>query len=380
MLRAIYILFIILLLANSCKNNESVNDTSTNGQEAQSEILTTITKEQFDAVNMQTGSIVSMDFPEHIYTTGFIDVPPANKAIINAFAGGYIKSTPLLVGNSVKKGQLLVTIENPEFIELQQQFLEADEQLSYLKNEFERQKSLYNERITSEKNYLKAESEYKRTLAIRNSLDKKLRLFNIDPANVKKGVFVTTARIYAPIEGSITKIYVNQGSYVSPADKIMEIVNLDHIHLELDVFEKDIMRVEKSQEIEFRIPESSNKTYKGEVHLIGSEIDLNKRTVKVHGHFDDMEENNFAIGMFVEADIVTAKKPVDALPESAVIEIGDTKYVLKLVEEKDNLFTFEKIEIATSRIYNKYVALDNNHKFSATDTFLVKGAYGIVRE
>src|SRR5690606_35259238 len=187
--------------------------------------------------------------------------------------------TPLLIGNIVKKGEVLVSLENPEFIQMQQEYLEAVEQLAYLKSEYDRQKTLLAERITSQKNFLKAESDYKRNLAIYNGLRKKLRMLNISPENAEKGILTPEATIYAPISGYVTAVNVSIGQYVSPSEIIMEIVNTDHIHVELSVFEKDILNIKKNQEIRFRIPEVSKEYYEAEVYLVGTSIDPKNRTV-----------------------------------------------------------------------------------------------------
>src|SRR5690625_1212643 len=130
---------------------------------------------------MSFGSVMEKDFAKTIHTNGTIDVPPQSKAVISAFSGGYIKNTHLLIGDKVKKGERLLSIENPEFITMQQQYLETAEQLAYLKSEYERQKTMLEENITSQKNYLKAESEYKSAVARTNSLKKNLEMLNINP-------------------------------------------------------------------------------------------------------------------------------------------------------------------------------------------------------
>ena len=88
---------------------------------------------------------------------------------------------------------------------------------------------------------------------------------------------------------------------MSSASELLEIVNTDHIHLELSVFEKDILKIKKDQKIEFKIPESSDKTFDAAVHLVGTSINTD-RTIKVHGHINDEESNNFISGMYIEAD------------------------------------------------------------------------------
>lgn len=340
-MKNIYIvLFSILFVAcgNSEKKDTAIPETETHNNE------TTITKAQFEGEKMAFGTLTEYNFNETVKVNGMIDVPPHNKSSVTTFNGGYITKTPLLIGDKVKKGQLLVTLENTEFVEIQQNYLEVSEQLSYLKSEFTRQKTLFDEKITSEKNYLKAKSAYKSNLAHYNGLRKKLQMLNLNPSTVEQGRISSTINLYAPINGHITKVNVSNGTYVSPSDVIMEIIDINHIHLELSVFEKDIMKIKKDQKIEFKIPEASNKTYEAEVHLVGTTIDEQTRRVKVHGHVDNDKEN-FIVGMFVDADIIIDSKKGLGLPKEAIIEIGDNHFVLILVEQHDEEFQLEKIKL-----------------------------------
>lgn len=352
----IYILLFSLVLVacgNSEKTTELVPETETDNNDI------TITKAQFEGEKMAFGTLAEYDFNETVKVNGMIDVPPKNKSSISTFTGGYITKTPLLVGDRVKKGQLLVTLENPEFVELQQNYLEVSEQLNYLKSEFNRQKTLFDEKITSEKNYLKAESAYKSNLAHYNGLRKKLQMLNLNPSSVEQGRIASTINLYAPISGHVTKVNVSNGTYVSPSDVIMEIVDIDHIHLELLVFEKDIMQIKKDQKIEFTIPEASDKTFEAEVHLVGTTIDEQTRRVKVHGHVDNDKEN-FIVGMFVDADIIIESKKGFGLPKEALIEVDNEFFVLILDEENTDEFRFETFKLELGKQTEAYVEILNS--------------------
>ncbi|MFQ3238619.1 MAG: cobalt-zinc-cadmium efflux system membrane fusion protein [Olleya marilimosa] len=351
----IYILLFSLVLVacgNSEKTTELVPETETHNDDI------TITKAQFEGEKMAFGTLAEYDFNETVKVNGMIDVPPKNKSSVSTFTGGYITKTPLLVGDRVKKGQLLVTLENPEFVELQQNYLEVSEQLNYLKSEFNRQKTLFDEKITSEKNYLKAESAYKSNLAHYNGLRKKLQMLNLNPSSVEQGRIASTINLYAPISGHVTKVNVSNGTYVSPSDVIMEIVDIDHIHLELLVFEKDIMQIKKDQKIEFTIPEASDKTFEAEVHLVGTTIDEQTRRVKVHGHVDNDKEN-FIVGMFVDADIIIDSKIGFGLPKEALIEVDNEFFVLILDEENTDEFHFETFKLELGKQTEAYVEILN---------------------
>lgn len=373
--------FIILFSLISCGNSEKQQETIIQTKELNHKTMDNsikITKLQFESEKMKLEKMQEVSFPTFIRTTGVIDVPPKNRASISTFVGGYIKSSPFLIGDKVKKGQALCTIENLAFIEMQQEYIEIAEQLKYLKSDYERQKELYAEKITSEKSYLKAESSYLIAKAKHDGLKKKLSLLNFNLASIEKGNLTSVATIYAPISGSITEVNISIGTFVSPADMIMEIVNTDHIHLELKVFEKDILKVKEGQKVIFRMPESLKKSFVGVIHLIGKSIDEN-RMVQVHAHIESEYKHNFIVGMFVESDIIIADVGSKALPENAVTDSNGKSYLLKLLSHENDNYTFQKEEVNIGQSYNGFTEISDNSKFNVNDQFLI-GGFNLISE
>ncbi|MBT8185612.1 MAG: efflux RND transporter periplasmic adaptor subunit [Eudoraea sp.] len=366
---------VITLTFMSCGNGEKQATEPTEPVNG----LIKLSRQQFDNSGMMLGALEIKSFPEVVKVNGMIDVPPENRAVISATMGGYIKETPWLVGDQVRKGQALVVIENPEFVRMQQEYLEIKEQLNYLEAEYERQRVLFEEKITSQKSYLRTESEYKMAVAKYNGLKKQLEMLNISPKAVEEGAIIASSVIYSPINGSITEVNVSKGTYVSPASSIMEIVDNSHIHLELSVFEKDIMKIKKGQHIQFSIPEASSGTYEAEVHLIGTSINKN-RSIKVHGHLKNEAKTIFLTGMFIEAFIITDKKEFSALPSLAVVSFDETKYVLQLEKEIEDNYFFRQVPVMTSETYDAFTGILNADQFKSTDKFLVKGAFSLVLE
>ncbi|MFT4838758.1 MAG: cobalt-zinc-cadmium efflux system membrane fusion protein [Nonlabens sp.] len=379
MKRHIYtiITFSLTLALYSCGEQSNTADQVETQSAATMDNRIQITQAQFEQSNMILGVLEEKSFPNIVSVNGMIDVPPENRAVVNATMGGYIKTTFLLVGDVVRKGQVLVTLENPEFISLQQEYMEVNEQLSYLKSEYDRQVRMKAENITSQKSYLKAESEYKTAIAKHTGLDKQLRMLNILPSNVRAGKISSVVSIYAPISGSITKVNISKGSYLSPATEILEIIDTDHIHLELSVFEKDIMKIKKGQEIDFKIPEASSKTYKAEVHLVGTSIEEN-RTIKVHGHLDNDEKTHFLTGMFIDANIITDSAIAKALPSQTVVEVDGVFYVLVLDQKEDDTYYFNQEEIVVKRSYNGFTVIENKSSFDSETKFLTQGAFNLI--
>jgi cobalt-zinc-cadmium efflux system membrane fusion protein len=374
-MKKIYIILFTLILFQ-CGNENSKTKTNTIITENSNQYI--ISKQQFDNESMLLGYVTQQPFSTIIKSSGLIDVPPENKSVVSSFIDGYITKIPLLVGDKVNKGQIVATIEHTEIVELQQNYLEISEQLGFLKNEYERQKTLYDEQITSQKNYLKAESNYKSYMATYNGLRKKLEMLHINPNQVEQGQISPSINLYAPISGYITKVNVSNGSYISPSSDLLEIVNTEHIHLELSVFEKDILNVKKDQSIKFKVPEASKTIYDAEVHLVGTSID-EKRTIKVHGHINNENNTNFIVGMFVEADIITAFNKLFAIPIEAVTKIDNNYFALVLEEKNSENYIFNKVKLDVGISNESFYEILNANILKDKE-ILVKGGFMIINE
>ncbi|MBA6151651.1 efflux RND transporter periplasmic adaptor subunit [Gelidibacter maritimus] len=373
-MKQLYILFVFMLLV-ACGNDKNEEQTEENLQKTDELV---VSKEQFKSEQMEFGTLSEHDFNTIVKVSGQIEVPTQNQSSVSTFLGGYVTKSPMLIGDEVKKGQFLVTLESTEFVEIQQRYLEVAQQLNFLKSEFIRQKTLYDENISSEKNFLKAESDYKSSLAHYNGLKKKLQMLNINPISVENGNITSTINLYAPIDGFVTKVNVSNGTYVSPADIILEIINTHHIHLELSVFEKDILKVKKGQKIEFRIPEASDSVFKAEVHLVGTSIDPTNRRVVVHGHIDD-DHTAFIVGMFAEADIFVGSLNGIALPKTAVIQVENDYFALILEKETSNDYYFTKVKLDIGLQTEDVVEVLNAASL-ANQKIVVNGTYMLLNE
>lgn len=359
---------LILSLLISCGKEQS-EDTSESQSTNNSSFLM-ISADQFEKEGYRLDTITSSLFPSVIRTNGVIDVPPNSRATISALLGGYIKDFPLLVGESVARGQKLLTIENLEFLELQQQFLENEQRQEYLRLEYLRQKELFDEKISSQKNYMKAHNEYEKVKIQHEGLRKKLIMLDINPEQIRPENISSTAAIYAPISGSVTKIFVNTGMPVTANTPIMEVVNSEHLHLEIRVFEKDVLRIQKGQLIKFRVPEYSEMLFDAEVYLIGQSIGED-RTVMIHAHLEEGVKEKFIPGMYVQADIFLQESMGEALPEEALIDEDDKFYLLEMVHSDETTYQFRKREINPGLVYKGFVQLNSDFAPDKKKQYLV---------
>jgi cobalt-zinc-cadmium efflux system membrane fusion protein len=372
MKKTIYIAALSVLLF-SCKDAKTIEaEPKDNG-------LISVTATQFKSSKMEIANPTEQDFDLTVKASGRIDVPPQNKAKVTSFIAGYVKSIKLLIGDKVTKGQALLTLENTEFLDIQKDYLEVAEQISYLKSEYERQKTLYDEKITSQKNYLKAESEYRKAKGMYQSLRNKLILLNISPSNVEHGKLTSVITVFAPISGDISVMNANLGMLMSPSDVILEIINDDELHVELSVFEKDILKIHEGQKINFTVPEASKEVFNAQVHLVGKSIEGNDRTINVHGHLDNNVKQKLLTGMFVEAGIVVDSKKGLAIPTEALISENNKNFVLLLVDEKNNIYSFKKVVVTIGERSEKFIEIIANNQINSASRILTKGVFDVAK-
>jgi membrane fusion protein, heavy metal efflux system len=369
---------IVALIFASCGSDQSViNESSEVSNETEKMV---VTQAQFELSNMIIGSFSNESFKKVIKTNGSLAVPPENKATISAYFGGYVKDISLLQGQQIKKGQTLFTLENPEYIQVQQDFLESKSQLAYLKSDYERQKELSADNVSSKKVFLKAESDYKVTQARYESLKKKLQLMNIDPSAITASNLRTTISVKAPISGYVTSVLATKGLYLNPSDIALTIMNTEHLHIELNIFEQDLSTIKIGQEVSFKMMNNPTQ-YNAKVYLINKAIDPEKRTIKVHCHLiDEKESERFTPGMYVEAEIFTSIASTAALPVDAVVSVEDKTYLLELVEKSDTQYSFIRKEVEIGQSNEQFVEILNAGTFNPETKILTKGAFNLIQE
>ncbi len=362
----------------SCSDNEAAVNLEPISEENSTTV--TVTSSQFNLGKMELGSFSTQPFHKVVKVNGMLDVPPENKATVSAYFGGYVKNISLLQGQKISKGQTLFTLENPEYIQVQQDFLESKSQLSYLKSDYERQKSLAEDKVSSQKTFLKAESDYKMTLAQYESLKKKLQLMNINPNNVTELNLRSTISVKSPISGYVTSVLATKGMFLNPSDIAVTVMNTDHMHIELNIFEQDLTKVSVEQEVSFRI-QNSDKKYKAAVYLINKAIDPEKRTIKVHCHFDNEEEAlSLTPGMFVEAEIYASSDSTLALPLNAVVPIEDQSFILIKNKGMKDEMMFERVRVQVGQTNENFIEILNADTFKPDDQILTKGAFNLIQE
>jgi cobalt-zinc-cadmium efflux system membrane fusion protein len=335
-----------------------------------------VNKSQLANADVTTEVPIEMGIGSVVRVTGTVEVPPQNKTAISFPFGGFVKSVPVLDGMSVKKGQVLVTVEDPLLIELQQDYLEASSQLEYLKQEYDRQKSLGDQQVNSGKTVQQAKSNYMSTLARCKGMKLKLEMAGLSPSNVAQGNLQREVAIRAPFNGMVTKMNAAIGHYVTPQEVLLEIIDLKHCHIELFVFERDIQALKIGQKVHLKLANDLNEK-KGTIFLIGKEIGEN-RMVKVHCHLDN-EDPTMIPGSFVNAEIDLSGSKELTVPSDAIVKYNgkDVVFWKTKSSNKGAVFSMKEVTVVgeeNGRTAFRYKIAQNN----VNPSVVTKGAFAIL--
>jgi len=357
----------------SCKNGKHEAPEENDASE-----IVHITKEQFDHANMQTGNMQQTVFNDVIKVRGMADVPPQSKATVSPVVSGSVKEIFVRLGDRVNKGQAILSFEGTEIIGLQQSYLETSGQLKSLEAEYNRQKTLYTEKISSEKLFLEAESNYKKATAACEGLRQQLSLLSIDIEKVKQGAIVSSAVIYAPIAGDIIRINADIGKFIQPSDVVAEIADTRQLQLYLSVFEKDIVFIKQGQKVNFSLPDSPTQLYVASVNTIGKAIDRNDRTAIVQALPAGDARNTLLTGMYIDAGIITGSKTVWALPVDALVKEDEENFVLIQQSSNDNEYIFRKVKVQTGVRNGDSIEIIPDKSVTPASVLLLKGTYNAI--
>lgn len=330
-------LFLAMMISySSCGNSktkieetEAIKDTT-----KKEEGIAEVTPEQMKAVGIGIGVIEQQNLTSVVKASGQLTVPPQNKAVVNALVGGVIRRINVVEGQQVNKGQVVVAIENPDFIRLQQDYLTSKDNIVYLAQEYERQRVLKEADAGIGKVYQQASANYAAEKSKLLTLQKQLQQIHINPSQVRKGNLITQVPVLAPISGTVGKITLSIGTFTDASSPIMEIVNNSVIYCDLQVFEKDIAKIRTGQTVNFTLTNQKDKHVSGRVTGINKSFDAANKSVVVHAVLNNVAPLNLIAGQYVSGLIETGKQLVTAVPKDAIVKANDKSYI----------FVFEGIE------------------------------------
>lgn len=364
-----FIFFLSIL--SSCANNADKSEPASKNENVISNEVT-LTEEQFKSLGIELGRPQMRSISGSIKANGMLDVPPQNLVTISAPLGGFVKNTELLQGMKVKKGQTIVVMEHPDYIQLQEDYLATKNQLEFLELEYQRQEELSKENVNAAKALQQAKSNYFGAKAKVQGLKAKLKLININPQDIEAGEIKNTISIPSPIAGFVTQVNVNIGMHVNPTEVMFRIVDTEHLHAEAQVFEKDITQLKIGQLVRVYLS-NENKERLAKIFLIGKEI-TPERTVRVHCHLEE-EDITLIPGQYFKALIETDPHQVATLPIEAIVDFDNKQFVF--VERESGNRKYEMVEVQTGKSESGFTAADLPASIE-TKKIVLKGTYALL--
>ncbi|MBK9800053.1 MAG: efflux RND transporter periplasmic adaptor subunit [Bacteroidetes bacterium] len=361
--------FTAVLISSCGSKSEEATKEEHHDEEAS---IVELTPEQVKIINLKLGKIEMKDLSGAIKVNGMLDVPPQNLVSISAPMGGFVKSTELLQGMKVTKGQAIVVMQHPDYIQMQQDFLETKSQLEYLEAEYKRQQELSKDNVNSQKTLQLAKSQYEGMLAKNAGLKSKLMMLGINGEKLTSQTMQNSITITSPISGYVTSVNVNIGMYVNPTDVMFKIVDTEHLHAELTVFEKDVPKIKLGQKVRFTLANETDERT-ATVYLIGREISSD-RTVRIHCHLDK-EDLDLLPGMYLKAYVEAGTQRLSALPNEAIVNFEGKDYVFVTEKEANH---FKMLEVTKGISELGYTEIVTKEGLNNESLIVINGAYDIL--
>ena len=394
----INILALILLLLSSCKHDHAPGDGHDHeghdhgevnteihteddghghdGEEHHEEGSLVLTDSQIATIGLEFGSTTNMKVNNFVNATGRLGIPSNAQTTVSAKAAGILSSNKKFVeGNFIKKGSLIGYIENPEFISKQEEYLQTKTQLTFVSLELQRQQLLVSADAGVERDLQKLQSQQSSLLTSQKSLSKYLSYMGIDASTLTADNLTDRISLYASNSGYISSIKMHNGMYVTPDMGLVEVINTDHQHLELDIFEQDISSIKVGARLSYTIPSLGSQVFEGNVNVISKEFNPDDKTIRVHGH-QTGDKPKFIKDLFINAKIWLDEDTSPSLPSDAIVRDEGMNFVYAgdpNAEEGEVDFT--KIMVVPGASDNGFTTVSLIDTLPANHRIVTKGAY-----
>lgn len=373
---------IIILFLTSCESRQTMSDANDKPSEPVEKRGVELNLSQLEYAGIEYGSIQNQRLSSDVQARGELVLPVNAKVDMVSLYSGIIKIVHVNEGDPVSKGQVLATINSGDFIEAQQKYLMVKNEIGMLKQEYERQKELNKEKISSDKYYQKSQADYNVAMAELKGLKLQLEMAGVNEALLAQGKIITEHKIISPINGFIENIDVNPGKYVNPDESLFQVLNRDNLLVEINVFEKDILKVAIGQRVTFSLSSMNSKVHEASVISVGNTVQQEGRVIKVLAEFSN-KGGRLLPGMFVAGEIHTGEKEVTALPEEAVLRVGNEGYMIFYTSpemQHNNNTQFDYVPVQIGNAEDGFIQIELLKPIPENAMIVTKGGYYLKTE
>ncbi|GAA0564542.1 efflux RND transporter periplasmic adaptor subunit [Chitinophaga japonensis] len=337
---------------------------------------------QFKRLGIRVDTLPQRRMSGIVEANGQLEVPPQHEATVTTVLGANVAAINVIEGDKVNKGQVLATVSHPDLTRLQTDYVKAWHRLQFLEKEYDRQQRLYEAEVGSGKNFQQTAADYRAMEGEVRGYEAQLRQLHLDAQKVRAGSIYTYVPVISPIDGYIEKVLVQVGQYMQPQTPMFLVVNTDHIHADLMVFEKDAHKVRKGQTITFTVASAPGSELSATIYSVGKLFEQNPKTVHVHAEIDN-KKDMLIPGMYINGKIHTSEESVMALPEAAIIEEENRSYIFVARQRQQNGQTewaFQPVAVRKGMEHEGWVAITPVDPLPAGAQVSWNNAYYLVAE
>lgn len=319
----------VLFVLNACSEHSHSHEqdhSSSHQVHEDNNNLVGLSNAQIKTIGLTLGTIEMKELTATIEANGLLKVPNNFKAQAGSLYGGLVKNIFVQVGDNVKKGQAIAQISNPQFVQFQEEYLSIDAKLIFAEQEVVRQKQLSEGGAGALKNLQNAQAELKSLIARKASLESQFGLMGIPIQQIQQHHIQSTLTIKSPIKGVISKVFAQIGSYIDVSSPLAEIVDNSSLHLDLQIFEKDLPLLKVGQIIHFTLTNNPTQEYDAQVFSIGASFENESKTIPVHAEVLS-KKDNLIDGMNITGIVSLNNATMPAVPDAAIVEDQGKYYV-----------------------------------------------------
>lgn len=376
----ISLLFTLLLFASCGEEKEPAENpqetTQSNTAAPVKEAM--LSQQQYNALDMKIDTLGTRLMTGFVEANGELEVPPQNEATVTPVIGGNVANIRVIEGEKVKRGTVLASIEHPDIIKIQTDYNNAVNKMNFQEKEFQRQKKLYDAGVGSGETFQRAEAAFESANGQVSGLEAQLRQLNINPAAIKNGNIQRQIPILSPIDGAVQAVNIKTGQFVQAQTNMFEIINTEHVHVDLLVFEKDVAKVKKGQTVKFSVESLPSTELTAEIISISQNFEQDPKALHVHAEIKNLPDN-LVPGMYVRGKIAVDDNRSIALPESALAKDGDNFFAFTAEEEGD-AWSFKPVEVIPRAEENGWIEIKFLKDFPGDTRFAYNNAYYLMAE
>lgn len=369
------------LIFISCKNNQEPqvkdeNSKETTATPAVEEAM--LSQQQFEALDLKIDTLDHRLMSGFVTANGQLEVPPQSEASVTPVIGGNVADIRVIEGGEVKKGEILAFLSHPDIIKIQTEYINASNQLKFQKKDFSRQQKLYEGGVGSGESFQRAEADLEMAKGRLTGLEAQLRQLNVSPKRVENGNIQQQIPILSPINGAIRAVNIKTGQFVQAQTNMFEVINTEHVHVDLMVFEKDVGKVKEGQKVYFTLESLPGQELTAEVLSISKNFEQNPKALHVHAEITSQPEN-LVPGMYVRGRIAIGDNRSIALPEAAIAKDGDQFFAFTAEEEGD-AWSFKPVEVIPGIQEGDWISIEFLKEIPSETRFVFNNAYYLMAE